>query len=332
MQRRTRPKSNRQSKPVAARDAETQADEAGAMRLQKAMAAAGVGSRRKCEELILAGRVEVDGQAVSELGAKVNPERQEIHVDGALLDKARLVYYLVNKPVGVVTTNFDPSGRPRVIDLVPPGRERVFAVGRLDRSSEGLILVTNDGELADQLTHPRYGVEKTYQVIVAGAPTPVELEQLVGGVRLAEGVARAERVAILSQHQKSTQLEIVLREGKNREIRRLLAKIGHKVLKLKRVGIGRIKVKGLPLGTSRRLTAEEVDELRAAVRRGKKPRDPASTPSVTSRVRVARGVRKKVAAAQAAPHVGESTRAKRGTQKGRDRTGGRSAVPKGRRK
>src|SRR5581483_10891543 len=134
-------------------------------------------------------------------------------------------YFLVNKPLGVVCTNADPSGRPRVVDLVPQSNDRLFTVGRLDLSSEGLILVTNDGELANRLAHPRYGVEKTYHVLVAGMPEPQVFEQLRQGIHLAEGIARVVRVSVKSRHKQSTVLEIVLAEGRNREIRRLLAKV-----------------------------------------------------------------------------------------------------------
>jgi len=168
----------------------------------------------------------------------------------------------VNKPMGVVSTNSDPSGRPRVIDLFPNFRERLFTVGRLDLSSEGLMLVTNDGQLAHELAHPRFGVEKTYQVLVAGQPGPDVLAQLRQGVRLAEGVARVVRVRVKSALKKSTVLEIVLAEGRNREIRRLLAKVGHKVLRLKRVALGGVKLKDLPPGEFRRLRSDELRLLR----------------------------------------------------------------------
>ena len=170
------------------------------------------------------------------------------------------LYFAVNKPVGVVTTNDDPSGRARVIDLVPT-EERVFAVGRLDRSSEGLILVTNDGEFANRLTHPRYGVEKTYLVRVAGSPEQRQLARLKKGVHLAEGFARAQSIVVKKQHGHSTDLVIVLNEGRNREIRRILARVGHKVLALKRIAVGTIKLGDLPLGAWRRLMPDEVEAL-----------------------------------------------------------------------
>jgi len=231
------------------------------------LAAAGVGSRRQCEELIAEGRVEVDRRVVTEPGTRVDVGRQSIAVDGTRVNARRPSYYVVNKPPGVVSTNRDPQGRPRVVDLVPRD-ERLFAVGRLDRSSEGLILVTNDGELAHRLTHPRFGVPKTYLAMVAGSPHPEQLKKLVQGVHLAEGVARAAAVRVRKRRKGVTEVEIVLREGINREVRRLFARIGHKVLRLKRVAIGPIRLAGLPTGACRRLAHEEVKQLRALVRRG----------------------------------------------------------------
>jgi 23S rRNA pseudouridine2605 synthase len=234
-------------------------------RLQKVLASAGLGSRRDCEDLIREGRVQVDKQAVTELGTRVDPVRQEIRVDGEPLRRPKKLYYAVNKPIGVVTTSNDPSGRTRVIDLVPTD-ERVFAVGRLDRSSEGLILVTNDGEFANRITHPRYGVEKTYLVRVAGAPDQRQLARLKKGVHLAEGYARAQSIAVKKKHGQSTDLVIVLNEGRNREIRRILARVGHKVVALKRVAVGPVKLGDLEPGAWRRVTDREVAALMAAAR------------------------------------------------------------------
>ncbi len=229
-------------------------------RLQKVLAAAGLGSRRKCEELITQGRVEIDRQVVSELGARVNSLTQEIRVDGEVLRKPRAVYFMVNKPPGVLSTNYDPEYRVRVVDLVKSS-ERLFTVGRLDQYSEGLILVTNDGELANRLTHPRYGATKTYHVVVAGAIEPKTLERLQRGVHLAEGVARVASLRLKKQHPQSTELEMVLEEGKNREVRRVFAAVGHKVLKLRRVQIGPLKLSELPVGAHRPLTKEELQKL-----------------------------------------------------------------------
>lgn len=235
-------------------------------RLQKVLASAGVGSRRHCEELILAGRVEVGGEVVTELGTKVDPGREQIRVDGIRLPRPGRVYYALNKPAGVVCTSRDPSGRPRAIDLIPGRPERLFTVGRLDLFSEGLILLTNDGELANRLTHPRYGVRKTYRVLVAGHPTREVVSSLRRGMHLAEGFASACAVRIKRRDKKSTVLEIVLDEGRNREIRRLLARVGHKVLRLVRIGIGPLRLGNLAAGEYRRLGREEVRALRRAAK------------------------------------------------------------------
>ncbi len=241
---------------------------AGQERLQKVLAAAGIGSRRKCEELIAAGRVTVDDRAVTEQGTKVDPDAVEICVDGEPLRRSRRLYYMVNKPTGVVSTSRDPSGRPRVIDLLPSD-ERLFTVGRLDLSSEGLILATNDGELANLLAHPRYGVEKTYHAQVVGVPEREVLDRLRQGVHLAEGFAHAKRVTVKSQHKQSALLEIVLDEGRNREVRRLLARVGHKVLRLKRVGLGPLRLGELAPGEFRPLRREEVRALKEAAHSGR---------------------------------------------------------------
>jgi 23S rRNA pseudouridine2605 synthase len=233
----------------------------GGDRLQKVLAAAGIGSRRECEELIVSGRVEVDGEPVTELGTRVDPQQQEIRVDGVSLPRPKRVYYVLNKPAGVVCTNRDPGGRVRAIDLVRSD-ERLFTVGRLDRTSEGLILVTNDGELANQLTHPRYGVEKRYLVRVAGSPDPSLYHKLRRGIHLAEGVARVSDIRVRKRSARFSDLEISLREGRNREIRRILARIGHKVLRLKRIAIGPLRLGMLPVGGTRPLTREEVRQLR----------------------------------------------------------------------
>lgn len=248
---------------TARADAATGPEEVTSERLQKVLAAAGIGSRRQCEELITTGRVEVDRQTVTELGTKVDPASQEIRVDGERLPSPKRVVYLLNKPVGVVTTNYDPSGRSRVIDLIPADR-RLFAVGRLDRMSEGLILVTNDGDLANRLTHPRFGVEKTYLVQVAGVPTQETLDTLRRGMHIAEGRVQAKRVVLKSSHKASAVLEMVLDEGRNREVRRMLAACGHKVQQLKRVAVGPLSLGQLLPGQYRLLTWAEIRALEAA--------------------------------------------------------------------
>lgn len=232
------------------------------LRINKVLAAAGLGSRRDVEELVLQGRVEVDREIVTDLAFRVNPSQSTIKVDGEILKQSRKVYYILNKPPGILSTNRDPSGRTRVIDLVPD-QTRVFSVGRLDRSSEGLILLTNDGELAQRLAHPKYRIQKTYFVVVAGLMTKEELAKLRKGVHLAEGFAKIDGATIRRARKGCTELEIVLSEGKNREIRRILARAGHKVVLLRRIAIGTLRLGLLPVGASRELSSSEVKSLYA---------------------------------------------------------------------
>jgi 23S rRNA pseudouridine2605 synthase len=240
-------------------------------RLNKYLAHAGVGSRRHCDDMILHGRVSVDGAVVRELGTRIDPEQQDVHVDGQPLQAERLVHWLVNKPRGFLCTNHDPAGRPRAIDLVPHVSERVYTVGRLDEDSEGLLLLTNDGDLAFRLMHPRFGVYKTYLVQVAGKPTRDDFEKLLRGIWLSDGHVKAKRVKRLKAQGESTWLEIVLSEGKNREVRRMLAQLGHKVMRLKRTAIGPITLDRLPKGKARKLKAAEVERLRHATERKPRP-------------------------------------------------------------
>lgn len=230
------------------------------VRLHRFLASGGCGSRRHCETLIAEGRVEVDGEIVTHLGTKIDPTRQHVTLDGEAVRAKRLQYFAVHKPPGVVSTSNDPSGRPRVIDLVASD-QRLFNVGRLDKSSEGLILVTNDGELAQKLTHPKYGIEKRYLVLVAGHLQPEALRQLERGVHLAEGVAKASRAEMKKKTPTGTWIEIELREGRNREIRRLLARIGHKVTRLIRIAIGPVLLGDLPPGDHRQLARSEIERL-----------------------------------------------------------------------
>ncbi len=236
----------------------------GKQRLQRWLAAAGFGSRRQCEEIIESGRVEVDGTIVTKLGMTVDPSVNKVRVDDIELKQQKLVYYAVNKPVGFVTTNADPQGRSRVVDLVP-NSERVFPVGRLDRNSEGLLLLTNDGDLAQQLTHPKFGVRKVYRVTVAGKVDGETMKQMRRGIFIAEGRVRVEGAKILKSRSRSTELEIVLREGKNREIRRILARLGHKVQHLRRIAVGPLRLGDLPAGAYRPLTRAEIQKLKSAV-------------------------------------------------------------------
>lgn len=250
-------KSTRQTKTTAP------STDDGKVRLQKLLAAHGKGSRRACEEFIVDGRVTVDGQVVKKLGAKVDPTAQKVALDGERLIEQRLQYFALNKPPGIVSTASDPSGRLRVIDLIKT-TTRVYNVGRLDKSSEGLILVTNDGDLANRLTHPRYGVEKKYHVLVKGRPSFEKLDSLKQGVYLAEAKVQVKHVRVKKRLREGTWLEIVLDEGRNREIRRLLARVGHKVVQLRRVAIGPLLLGDLPVGMHRHLTVAEVKRLQKA--------------------------------------------------------------------
>lgn len=243
----------------------------GPQRLNRVLAAAGLGSRRQVEELIEQGRIEIDGKICVEFHRRVDPIASTIRVDGEVLRQQRPTYLMLNKPAGVLCTNRDPEGRIRAIDLVPDG-SRLFPVGRLDRSSKGLLLLTNDGELAQQLTHPKYGVPKTYFVVVQGQLEPAQLLRLRKGIYLSEGVARVEGARIRAIRKGTTELEMTLTEGKNREIRRVLARVGNKVLLLRRVAIGPLRLADLPEGAHRPLIASEVAALYAAVEKARQER------------------------------------------------------------
>jgi 23S rRNA pseudouridine2605 synthase len=217
------------------------------------LARAGVGSRRACEELIAGGRVHVNGRRAV-LGDRVDPDVDVVEIDGAVVPvREGLVYYLLNKPRDVVTTAEDPQGRRTVIDLLPL-EPRVFPVGRLDRDTEGLLVLTNDGELAHRLTHPRYGVEKEYLVEVEGTPSPGALRRLRDGVMLDDGVTAPARVGKVD----ATTLRITIHEGRNRQIRRMCEAVGHPVVRLVRTRIGPIADRRLKPGEWRELTPAEV--------------------------------------------------------------------------
>lgn len=241
-------------------------------RLQKVLAAAGVGSRRKCEELILAGVVRVNGKVVDSLPAFVESARDRIMVDGRPVRPVEKVYYLLNKPRGVVCTNSDPKGRKKAIDIIGCGG-RIFCVGRLDIDSTGAIVLTNDTELANKLTHPRYEVPKTYVVRVKDRIAGGSIEKLKKGVWLAEGKTKRALVKVLKRGRADSTLEITIRQGLNRQVRRMLAKVGHKVVSLKRTHIGRLNLRGLGAGRFRKLSKAEVAYLRRLGGGGRSGRD-----------------------------------------------------------
>jgi 23S rRNA pseudouridine2605 synthase len=228
-------------------------------RLQKVLAQAGLGSRRACEELIAAGRVRVNDE-VATLGTRVDPEVDAIEVDGARIGvRQGLVHYLLNKPAGVVTTASDPQGRPTVVGLVP-AEPRVYPVGRLDADTEGLLLLTNDGDLAHRLTHPSFGVDKEYLADVEGRPSRGAVRRLREGVELEDGPTAPARVSLVGDHT----LRITIHEGRNRQVRRMCEAVGHPVRRLVRVRLGPLSDRRLPPGRWRALTQDEVRALERA--------------------------------------------------------------------
>ena len=234
------------------------------VRIQKYLASVGVASRRGVEEIIEQGGVEVNGKVITKLPCFVIPEKDEIVVEGSKIRRKRgnFVYYLVNKPKGVICTSNDPEGRISIIDMIPPSNQRVYCVGRLDADSTGLVLLTNDGEMTNRLTHPRYGVEKTYLVNVTGRVEGSDIQKILAGQYNDGKRTRPAGIKIIRRNQNSTLLEIKLREGKNREIRRLIARRGYKVRRLRRVAIGPLTDRGLKAGNYRPIDNDELSRLR----------------------------------------------------------------------
>jgi 23S rRNA pseudouridine2605 synthase/16S rRNA pseudouridine516 synthase len=231
-------------------------------RLQKVMAEAGVASRRKCEELIRDGKVKVNGKVVTEMGFKVEPSTALIEVEGKTLLPEKKIYLLLNKPKGYVTTLNDPQKRPTVLDLIPQSIEqRIYPVGRLDYHTEGLLLLTNDGELTFALTHPKKEIEKTYLAWVKKSPSEKELEQLRKGIELEDGPTSPAKVKVIKEKDGLTLLQITIHEGRKRQIRRMLKAIGYPVVNLKRIKIGPLSLGNLKKGECRHLTEEEVKKL-----------------------------------------------------------------------
>ena len=232
------------------------------IRLQKVLAGAGIASRRAAEELIVQGRVEVNGRIVSELGVRVHPGRDEIRVDKKPVALAeQKIYVVLNKPRQIITTAKDPQGRQTVFDLLPDLGARLFPAGRLDYDSEGLLLLTNDGELTNRLMHPRYGVSKTYEVKVKGIPGEPALDRLRSGVVLEEGKTAPAEVLLLRTLPSAAWVRIVLHQGWNRQIRRMAEAVGHPALKIRRVAYGPLKLGELGLGRHRFLKPFEVSKL-----------------------------------------------------------------------
>ncbi|MDA8235564.1 MAG: pseudouridine synthase [Clostridia bacterium] len=232
-------------------------------RLQKVLAQAGVASRRACEELIKEGKVKVNGKVVTQLGTKINPVKDKVEVAGKkLAAREEKVYLLLYKPVGYLSSVKDPKKRRTVMDLIKDVNERVYPVGRLDHDTEGLLLLTNDGELTYALTHPKHEVDKTYLAWVEGIPSAQKLEELRQGVNLEDGPTAPARVKLLDKQQDHALLEIVIHEGRNRQVRRMCEHIGHPVTALHRSRLGFLTLEGLGKGKYRYLAGKEIKQLK----------------------------------------------------------------------
>jgi 23S rRNA pseudouridine2605 synthase len=241
--------------------------EQGLVRLQKLLAQSGVASRRRCEELMLEGQVEVDGEVVTRLGTKVDPARAVIRVAGKRLPPVSPhVYLVLNKPRGVVSTMSDPEGRRTLADVVADRPERLFHVGRLDTDTEGLILLTNDGDFAHRMAHPSYEVAKTYVAEVSGAVGKGTVRRILSGVHLDDGMVHVDSCTVVSRHGNRSIVELALHEGRNRVVRRLMEAVGHPVRRLTRTAIGPVRLHGLGRGELRELTREELGTLLDAAR------------------------------------------------------------------
>ena len=243
----------------------------GKVRLNHFLAMGGVCSRRAADELILSGRVEVNGKLVTELGVRVDPQDDDVRFDGSRVQPERPTYVLFNKPAGVVCTNARHEQKKRVIDYLPQVKGRLFTVGRLDLDSEGLILLTNDGSFALEMTHPRFGVPKLYSLLVRGRVEQVDIDKARGGVWLAEGPTTGMNVKVERTGKDRTFMKVTLREGKNREIRRVFAKLGFPVIELKRIRIGDLTLHGLGVGEWRFLQRHEIEGLRTVARTQDQP-------------------------------------------------------------
>ncbi|MDT0164461.1 pseudouridine synthase [Actinotalea sp. AC32] len=249
-----------------ARDTAQDVHDPEGVRLQKVLAGAGLGSRRACEQIIAAGRVTVDGVVARELGVRVDPARAVVHVDGMRLQlDTSLVTIALNKPAGVVSTMHDPQGRPSLAAFVADRPERLFHVGRLDAETEGLLLMTNDGELANRLAHPTHGVRKTYLATVEGTVRPAVGARLRGGVELDDGPVRVDGFRVIDSTPGTTMVEVVLHEGRNRVVRRMFDAVGHPVTRLVRTRIGPVRLGDLRPGRTRVLGREELGRLMAEV-------------------------------------------------------------------
>ncbi len=240
-------------------------------RLHKFLSRCGTSSRREGERLILEGRVKVNGNTVHTLGATVDPLNDQVEVDGVMLEPPHHIYIILNKPKGYITSVKDEKGRPTVMKLLTGVEERVYPVGRLDRDSEGLLLFTNHGELAYRLMHPRYHMEKRYRVRLRGTPKEEDLNRLRKGIRLRDGKTAPAEIRVVSRGKRETEVEVVLKEGRKRQIRRMFKAMGYPVISLVRVAMGHLTLKGLPQGQYRYISPQEIEELKRELKLAANP-------------------------------------------------------------
>lgn len=230
-------------------------------RLQKILARAGIASRRGAEELILAGRVEVDGRIVTQLGTKVDAQLARIRVDGREIAPEKKIYLLLNKPAGYITTLSDPQGRKRVTDLVRDIPERIFPVGRLDQDTEGALVMTNDGAFAHSILHPSREIKRTYEALVNGRPSREALARLRAGIELDGTCTFPAELHILRQQAQQTLIEVIIHEGRKRQVRRMFQEVGHRVLHLRRTAYGKLRLNNLPLGRYKILNTTDIKQI-----------------------------------------------------------------------
>ena len=236
------------------------------MRLAKYLSHAGIASRRQAEELIKQGRIKLNGCVVQKVATEVEPGLDRIEFDGQLVEAEEPVYILLHKPAGFISSVFDPQGRPTVLDLVADIQQRIYPVGRLDYDTEGLLLLTNDGQFTNLVIHPRYQIEKTYQARVKGVPTEKDLRRLREGVELDDGITSPAEVQMLEQDKRTSLLAITIHEGRKRQVKRMCMAVGHPVVHLKRIGLESLTLEGLTSGEYRFRSKGDVDRLWAIAR------------------------------------------------------------------
>lgn len=238
-------------------------------RLQKYMARCGLASRRECEKIISQGKVTVNGKLILEMGKKINPSKDEIKVEGRLIvPETKKAYIILNKPVGYISTVSDPMGRPTILELIGDIGLRIFPVGRLDFDSQGLIILTNDGDFTYYLTHPKHGIKKEYRVLVSGSPKNEDIESLKRGINIDDYFTNPAEIININKEDGGSIFKVIINEGRNRQVRRMFDSIGHPVISLTRVSVGNITLGNLPLGSWRYLRQDEVDGIKGMIKYG----------------------------------------------------------------